>query len=35
MVKPIIPFMLALIAVVILIMLVPGIASWLPGLIYG
>lgn len=35
MVKPIIPFMLALIAVVILIMIFPGVASWLPGLIYG
>ncbi len=35
MVKPVIPFMLALITVVILIMLIPGIASWLPGLIYG
>lgn len=35
MVKPIIPFMLALIAVVILIMIFPGIASWLPGMIYG
>lgn len=35
MVKPIIPFMLALLAVVILIMIFPGIASWLPGMIYG
>lgn len=35
MVKPVIPFMLALIVVLILIMLIPGIASGLPGLIYG
>ena len=35
MVKPILPFMAVLIIVIILIMLVPGIASWLPGLIYG
>lgn len=35
MVKPVIPFMLALITVVILIMLIPGIASWLPGLLYS
>ena len=35
MVKPVIPFMLALIVVCILIMIFPGIASWLPGLIYG
>lgn len=35
MVKPILPFMTALIVVVILIMLVPAFASWLPGLIYG
>lgn len=35
MVKPVIPFMLALIIVIILIMLIPGIASGLPGLIYG
>ena len=35
MVKPVIPFMLALVVVLILIMLIPGIASGLPGLIYG
>ena len=35
MVKPVLPFMFALIVVVILIMLIPGIASWLPGLIYA
>ena len=35
MVKPVIPFMLALVVVCILIMIFPGIASWLPGLIYG
>ncbi|MBS5432338.1 MAG: TRAP transporter large permease [Firmicutes bacterium] len=35
MVKPVIPFMIALIAVMVLIMVVPGIASWLPSLIYG
>ncbi len=35
MVKPILPFLAALITVVLLIMLIPGIASWLPGLVYG
>lgn len=35
MVRPILPFMAVLIIVIILIMLVPGIASWLPGIIYG
>lgn len=35
MVKPVMPFMLALIVVVILIMFIPGIASGLPALIYG
>lgn len=35
MVKPILPFLAALIIVVILIMLFPGIAAWLPGLVYG
>lgn len=35
MVKPVIPFMLALIIVIVLIMLIPGIASGLPSLIYG
>lgn len=35
MIKPIIPFMLALIIILVLIMLIPGIASGLPSLIYG
>ncbi|MBR4393899.1 MAG: TRAP transporter large permease [Oscillospiraceae bacterium] len=35
MVKPILPFLAALIIVVLLIMLVPGIASWLPGIVYN
>ena len=35
MVKPIIPFMLALIVVVILLMLIPDIASFIPGMLYG
>lgn len=35
MVKPIIPFMLALIVVVILLMLIPDIANFIPGMLYG
>lgn len=35
MVKPVIPFLLILIAVIVLIMIFPGIASFLPSLIYG
>ena len=35
MVKPVLPFIGILIVVCVLIMLFPGIASWLPSLIYG
>ena len=35
MVKPIIPFMIALVVVVILLMLVPEIASLIPNMLYG
>ena len=35
MVKPILPFLCALIVVILLVMLFPSLASWLPGLVYG
>jgi len=35
MVKPVAPFIGILVIVCVLIMLFPGIASWLPGLVYG